>query len=143
MPRPVPALGRAGHDDEGDQAQDRWQEGVESQVKLAGTQTNVGEWLARWGMFVSSSIQEGQPVALLEAMAAGLPCVATAVGGVPDTLADGVEGVVVPPADPVALAYGRAARERVIREFSIDSLVATCTQIYSSALETQRAKAGS
>jgi glycosyltransferase involved in cell wall biosynthesis len=126
--------------------------GVASHVTLAGSQTNVGEWLARWSMFVSSSIREGQPVALLEAMAASLPCVVTGVGGVPDTLADGVEGIVVPPENPEALAdgierlldsaelrsaYGRAARERVIRDFSIDSLASTCREIYASAMQSK------
>ena len=127
-------------------------EGVDSHVTLAGSQTNVSDWLARWSIFVSSSVREGQPVALLEAMAAGLPSVVTAVGGVPDTLADGVEGIVVPPENPEALAdgiqrlldsaelrscYGRAARERVIRDFSIDSLASTCREIYASALQSK------
>jgi len=127
-------------------------EGVESEVTLAGSQTNVSDWLARWRIFVSSSVREGQPVALLEAMAAGLPCVVTAAGGVPDTLADGVEGIIVPPGDPEALAdgiqqllgdaelsgtYGRAARERVIRDFSIESLASTCRQIYTSVLRSK------
>jgi glycosyltransferase involved in cell wall biosynthesis len=129
-------------------------EGVESKVTLAGSQTNVSEWLARWRIFVSSSVREGQPVALLEAMAAGLPCVVTAAGGVPDTLADGVEGIVVPPGDPEALAdgiqqllgdaeqseiCGRAARERVIEDFSIESLASTCRQIYTSVLQSKTA----
>jgi len=85
-------------------------------------------------------------------MAAGLPCVVTAAGGVPDTLADGVEGIIVPPGDPEALAagiqqlidnpelsgiYGRAARERVIRDFSIESHASTCRQIYTSVLQSK------
>lgn len=129
-------------------------EGVESKVTLAGSQTNVSDWLARWRMFVSSSVREGQPMALLEAMAAGLPCVVTSVGGVPDTLTDGVEGIVVPPGDPEALAdsiqqllddaelsriYGAAARERVIQDFSIESLVSTCRQIYALVLQSHAA----
>lgn len=128
-------------------------EGVDSRVTLAGSQTNVSDWLARWSIFVSSSVREGQPVALLEAMAAGLPSVVTAVGGVPDTLADGVEGIVVPPKNPEALAdgiqrlldnaqlrssYGRAARERVIQDFSIESLMSTCREIYVSALRSKK-----
>lgn len=121
-------------------------QGIASRVKLAGLRTDVAEWLARWAVFASSSTREGQPVALLEAMASGLPSVVTAVGGVPDTLADGVEGIVVPPMNPEALAdglqrlldepelrnaMGRAARKRVIRDFSIQSLAATCQQAYA------------
>ena len=120
-------------------------QGVASRVRLAGMQTDVPAWLSRWAVFASSSTREGQPVALLEAMASGLPSVVTAVGGVPDTLADGVEGIVVPPSNPQALAdglqqlldnpelrrtMGQAARERVLREFSIQSLAATCRQVY-------------
>ncbi len=129
-------------------------EGIGSRISLVGIQTNVGDWLARWSLFVSSSIREGQPLALLEAMAAGLPGVVTAVGGVPDTLADGVEGIVVPPSDPEALAdgiqrlladeelrsaSGQAARERVIRDFSIASLATTCSQLYASVLRSKTA----
>ncbi len=129
-------------------------EGVESKVTLAGSQANVSDWLARWRIFVSSSVREGQPMALLEAMAAGLPCAVTAAGGVPDTLTDGVEGIVVPPGDPEALAdgiqqllddselsgiYGGAARERVIQDFSIESLASTCRQIYASVLQSKTA----
>ncbi len=123
--------------------------GIASRVRLAGIRTDVAEWLARWGVFASSSMREGQPVALLEAMASGLPSVVTAVGGVPDTLADGVEGIVVPPSNAQALAdglqrllgdpelrdtMGRAARERVIREFSIQSLARTCREAYAEVL---------
>jgi glycosyltransferase involved in cell wall biosynthesis len=133
-------------------------EGVEKNVMLAGSQTKVDDWLARWSIFASSSIREGQPIALLEAMAVGLPSVVTAVGGVPDTLEDGVEGVVVPPDNPEALAngmqrllndfelrkrFGEAARERVILDFSIDSLVATCEQVYASALPSPVVSVGS
>jgi len=129
-------------------------EGVESNVTLVGSQANVSDWLARWRVFVSSSVREGQPVALLEAMAAGLPCAVTAAGGVPDTLTDGVEGIVVPPGDPEALAdgiqqilddaelgeiYGRAARERVIQDFSIESLASRCRRIYASILRLKTA----
>ena len=87
-------------------------EGVASRVRLAGLRTDVSEWLARWAVFASSSTREGQPVALLEAMACGLPSVVTAVGGVPDTLVDGVEGIVVPPTNPEALADGLLVPQR-------------------------------
>lgn len=124
--------------------------GLGNAVMLAGTQKNVDAWLRRWTIFASSSIQEGQPVALLEAMAHALPCVATAVGGVPDTLADEREGIVVPPRDVDALAaalarllddpalrrkLGSEARERVKRDFSVDSLAARCLGIYRNGME--------
>jgi glycosyltransferase involved in cell wall biosynthesis len=83
--------------------------------------------LARCAVFVLPSLSEGLPVALLEAMAWGRAIVATRVGGVPEVIDDGVEALVVPPGDPVALAaaigrllgdaearrrLGRAARAR-------------------------------
>jgi glycosyltransferase involved in cell wall biosynthesis len=123
--------------------------GVAGHVALVGQQNNVGEWLDRWSIFVSSSIREGQPVALLEAMAHGLPCVATSVGGVPDTLRDGSEGLLVQPGRPDLLAdavasllddraemvrLGAAARQRVIDNFSIDALAQRCVDIYRQIL---------
>jgi glycosyltransferase involved in cell wall biosynthesis len=118
-------------------------------VELVGMQQDVGRWLQRWSVFASSSIQEGQPIALLEAMAYGLPCVATSVGGVPDTLANETEGIIVPPRDSNALAealdkviknsklrmdLGAAARQRVVQDFSIDALANRCIGIYRSEL---------
>ena len=125
---------------------------AEQNVALIGVDQDVGRWLRRWSIFASSSIQEGQPIALLEAMAYGLPCVATAVGGVPDTMADGLEGIIVPPGDAQALSealktliqdevickrLGGAARQRVVREFSIDALARRCLEIYQTELAKQ------
>jgi glycosyltransferase involved in cell wall biosynthesis len=75
-----------------------------SVVHLAGFQSDIRSWLSRFHTFVLSSLREGQPVALLEAMAIGLPIVATEVGGIPDTVASGTEALLVPPGDPMALA---------------------------------------
>lgn len=123
--------------------------GIGDRVCLAGIRHDVESWLRRWTVFASSSVQEGQPIALLEAMAHGLPCVATQVGGVPDTIRHGTEGILVPPGDAEALAealaklagdratqaaLGDAARARVVRDFSIDSLAARCLDIYRAAI---------
>ncbi len=65
--------------------------------------------LAEGAVFVLPSLSEGMPIALLEAMANGLPIIATRVGAIPDLIEDGVDGVLVEPGDPAALAAALAA----------------------------------
>jgi len=79
-------------------------QGVEDAVVFAGSQPDVRRLLGGADVFVLPSNLEGLPVALLEAMAAGLPVVATSVGGVPEILADGVNGRLVPARNPDAIA---------------------------------------
>ncbi len=78
--------------------------GVEDQVVLTGQRRDVAELVAAADLFVLPSVLEGLPLALLEAMAAGKPVVATAVGGVPRVVDDGETGRLVEPANPAALA---------------------------------------
>jgi glycosyltransferase involved in cell wall biosynthesis len=77
-------------------------------VRFLGERRDVERLLPVMDVFVLSSREEGIPNALLEAMAAGRACVATAVGGTPEVLADGRTGWLVPPADPEALAVALA-----------------------------------
>ena len=79
---------------------------LERQVSLVGFQSQVSPWLAIADCFVLSSLTEGTPMALLEAMAAGVPVVATEVGGVPDVITSGVNGLLVPCANADALRNG-------------------------------------
>jgi glycosyltransferase involved in cell wall biosynthesis len=78
--------------------------GIADKVILGGFLYNVSDVLAASDVFVLSSLWEGLPLALLEAMAAGCPAVATDVGGVSHVLQHGATGLVVPPADSGALA---------------------------------------
>jgi glycosyltransferase involved in cell wall biosynthesis len=73
-------------------------------VIITGPRTDIPRILAASDVFVLSSLWEGMPLSLLEAMAAGCPAVATDVGGVSEVLKDGVTGLLVPPADAEALA---------------------------------------
>ena len=77
---------------------------MEPYVKMAGFVSDVPGFLANLDIYVLSSDYEGLPLAVLEAMAAGLPVVSTAVGGVPEAVVDGLNGILVPPKQPKALA---------------------------------------
>lgn len=78
--------------------------GLSDAFFLLGARGDVGSLLAAADAFCLPSRHEGLPISLLEAMQAGLPCVATRVGGVPGMIDDGVEGILVEPASPDALA---------------------------------------
>ncbi len=72
---------------------------IEKQVIFTGFQTDIENWLPAFDVFSLPSLTEGTPMALLEAMAGGVPVIATAVGGVPRIVVDGVNGLLVPPGD--------------------------------------------
>ena len=78
--------------------------GLGDHFALLGFRRDVPLLMAAADIFTLASAHEGLPVAVMEAFAAGLPVVATAVGGLPQQVTDGVEGLLVPPGDPVALA---------------------------------------
>ncbi|HEY6836006.1 MAG TPA: glycosyltransferase family 4 protein [Gaiellaceae bacterium] len=87
--------------------------GLATRVELLGSRDDVPELLAAADIFVLSSRSEGFPVSILEAMAAGLPVVATDVGGISEAVVQGETGLLVPPNDPFALAE---ALERLIQD---------------------------
>ena len=118
----------------------RWQSLVRTDnVRWAGYRTDVDELLAGCDVCVHPSLEDAFPTVLLEAMAAGLPVVASRVGGIPEIVVDGVTGVLVPPGDADALAsaldrttpeMGIAARERAEREFSTTAWIARLERVY-------------
>lgn len=123
--------------------------GLSDTVIFTGIRRDVPEVLALLDVFVLPSLWEGLPIALLEAMAAGLPVVATRVGGVPEVVVEGETGLLVPPRDPEALAQailtllrdpdlrqamGQAGRERVREHFSVDQMVKKTESLYQRLL---------
>jgi len=83
--------------------------GLEDRVIFAGHRDDIPAVLAALDIVVQPSVSEPLPTSVLEAMAAGKPIVATATGGIPELIADGERGLLVPPRDPPALA-GAIAR---------------------------------
>ncbi|MBE6807673.1 MAG: glycosyltransferase [Ruminococcaceae bacterium] len=76
--------------------------GLSEAVTITGTVGNVEDYLAAADVYVASSHFEGLPLSILEAMAAGLPVITTNVGGVPDVVHHGENGLLIPPGDPEA-----------------------------------------
>jgi glycosyltransferase involved in cell wall biosynthesis len=78
--------------------------GIQDKFFLLGWRTDIPDVLAASDLFALTSLQEGMPLAILEAMSAGCPVVATEVGGIPEVVRDGITGLLVPPGDADALA---------------------------------------
>lgn len=125
--------------------------GLSRVVRFAGPRTDVPAILAGLDLFVLPSLWEGLPNVVLEAMAAGLPVVATAVGGTPEVVVDGISGLLVPPRDPAALAealvlllrdsglrrkMAQAGRERVEQCFSVEQMVRKTEDLYETLLNS-------
>jgi L-malate glycosyltransferase len=123
--------------------------GLGDTVRLLGQRSDVPACLERFDCFVLSSIIEGMPNALLEAMAMGLPVVTTSAGGSAEVVEDGVSGLVVPPANPAALAdavgrilgdsslatrFAHAAEHRVREHYSLDAMLRSFDGLYRREL---------
>jgi glycosyltransferase involved in cell wall biosynthesis len=132
--------------------------GLQDRVVFTGFRTDVERVLAELTVSVLPSLSEGLSNSLLESMAAGLPVVATRVGGTAEAVDDGESGLLVPPGDPDSLAaaicrlldsptlaakLGHAARRSIADRFSMTRLVNTTSLFYESLLQQTRPEAHS
>jgi L-malate glycosyltransferase len=119
--------------------------GLESTVRFLGTRRDLPEIYRALDLFVQPSLWEGLPLALLKAMGAGLPVVATRVSGSQEAVVDGVNGCLVAPGDPEALArailelhrhpevrrrLGDAARRTVAAHYSLEAMLKRLEELY-------------
>ena len=123
--------------------------GVAGRIQFLGYRADVPELLADCDLFVLPSLFEGLPLSILEAMAARRAVVASDIGGNDEAVIEGETGVLVPPAEPAALAaairalladaprrqrFGAAGRARVEQEFSAEVMVRRVTSVYDELL---------
>ena len=119
--------------------------GLTGAVHFRGQDPDAASELDAYDAFCLPSLIEGLPIALIEAMATGLPVIATAVGGVPEVISPGDNGLLVPPKDPAALAaairqlagdpqlrahLGARARETAAKDFDISGSAAQYERLY-------------
>ena len=119
--------------------------GLASRVHLLGKIGNVSDVLAASDVFVLGSNWEGNPLAVMEAMAAGLPVVATEVGGVPELVRHGIDGLLVPVGAEAAFvqamqclienpslreAMAASAQQRAFSEFRVERMVGQYADLY-------------
>ncbi|HEY7142416.1 MAG TPA: glycosyltransferase family 4 protein [Methylomirabilota bacterium] len=132
-------------------------DGLATRAHFLGWRRDLPRIYADLDIVALTSRSEGSPVALIEAMAAGRPVVATRVGGVPDVVDDGVTGRLVPPGDAAAAAgailellsdpkraqtIGQAARERVAPRFSVARLLTDLDELYRALLRAKGLRTG-
>jgi glycosyltransferase involved in cell wall biosynthesis len=126
--------------------------GLIDRVTFAGLRRDVPQLLSAATISVMPSLDEALSNVVLESMAAGAPVVATRVGGTPEAISDGVNGLLVPPGDPTAMAsaiaallgdreharrFGEAARQSINERFSMERMVSATAQLYEALLDGQ------
>ncbi len=128
-------------------------QGLDDSVKFLGWQTEISYVMARWDVYAQPSLEEGFGLAVVEAMAAGLPVVASRVGSLPELVEEGHTGWLVPPANPAALAerlrhllldpaaqqaFGEAGWARARDLFSLSRMVTSIAAVYDDLVASPR-----
>jgi len=126
--------------------------GLREDVEMIGFVSDIPAFLSTIDIFVLPSVYEGLGVAILEAMAAGKPVVATRVGGIPELVSDAATGLLVPPMNPQALTeaistllsqpglaqqMGETGRGRVRKDFTVEQMAKKNEDFYYELLEDQ------
>jgi glycosyltransferase involved in cell wall biosynthesis len=123
--------------------------GIVRDCLFTGYQEDVGPFFAAFDVFVLPSANEGTPVTAIEALASGCPVVATRVGGVPDVVQDGEDGILIDPGSPEQLAdalvrlagdpelrarMGAAGRTRTLPRYAVSRLIGDVDALYRELL---------
>jgi glycosyltransferase involved in cell wall biosynthesis len=122
---------------------------LEDRILFFGFRHDIQNWLSACDVFVLPSLYEGLPIAILEAMAAGKPVIATAIPGTDEAVIQGRTGYLVPPQDSGSLAaairsmladpalrkrMGQVGKEMVMKKFSVKAMVRQVTEVYTECL---------
>ena len=125
--------------------------GLQKQVQMFGTRGDVNKLLSAADVFVLPSSYEGNPLSVMEAMAAGKPVIGTNVGGIPELVTDGREGLLVPSEDEPSLRaamltlisnpelreqMGRAGSQRAFQEFDSVTMTRRYERLYEKLIQT-------
>ena len=122
--------------------------GVNKYINFCGLQDDVIPFLSQANIFILPSVDEGMPIAILEAMRQGLPVVSTRVGGIPYQLVDGENGIMIEASTKGVLEFlnhiddynwsslGKASRERYLQLFSIDQMMSKYSEILKSVVNS-------
>jgi glycosyltransferase involved in cell wall biosynthesis len=122
---------------------------IEDNVRFLGYRTDIPDILSATDIYVHSSVEEGFGIAIIEAMAVGLPVVATNVGGIPEIITNGENGILVPPENPHALAeaiidliehteqrkiLAEKGRQHVTANFTDEIMVKKYMEVYNNVI---------
>jgi glycosyltransferase involved in cell wall biosynthesis len=127
--------------------------GVAEAIRWAGHRRDIPQILSALDVYVLASLEESFPLSILEALAAGLPVVASAVGGIPECVVPGENGQLAPPGDPSRLAaviiplaqsaqlrkqLGNAGRKQVLAGFDVTAVTPRIEKVYETLCRPKR-----